>query len=532
MRDISAFARWRPHWPQRAELSIALLTAAASLTPSLLPKTVLVQGLITGIAATVGYGLGAMGNWLLTPLRQRLLPATRDRITVALLGAGLLWLLPAVWLEQVWQGEVAASIGETNPPPTNAVVALLIATALVVAAVAVARSLKMMILLTTRRLATSLPQWLAISLAMSTVLGLTSVAAYQVIRHRVLDSVDQSFRLVNREPAANLPIPEDTLRSGGPGSLVSWSTLGRAGRTFISLPDPDQGQRPIRVYAGIDSAASLQDRADLVVAELERTGGLHRSVVCVVVPTGTGWVDQDAVTALEAQWAGDSAVASMQYSYLPSVLSLVIDRLRVDGAARALIGAVVRRWRSLPKQTRPRLVFYGESLGSRGVEVALRSVPHAREVVSGVLLVGPPNSNPTWTELVARRDPGSLLLAPVVDGGRSVRFWPGKEMPDYNRTRDPWPEPASGPRTLYLQHPSDPIVWWSPSLLWSEPPWVEERTIVNKAPSLQWKPIVTFWQISGDAAFSNDVPRGHGHRYGEEMSAAWAAVAPRTSNTA
>jgi hypothetical protein len=100
----------------------------------------------------------------------------------------------------------------------------------------------------------------------------------------------------------------------------------------------------------------------------------------------------------------------MQYSYLPSVLSLVTDQRRVDAAGPALVGAVVRRWQALPEADRPRLVLYGESLGSRGIEVAMRTVPGANDVVDGVLLVGPPNSNPTWSELVARRDPGSPLL--------------------------------------------------------------------------------------------------------------------------
>jgi uncharacterized membrane protein len=110
-------------------------------------------------------------------------------------------------------------------------------------------------------------------------------------------------------------------------------------------------------------------------------------------------------------------------------------------------------------------------------------------VVSGILLVGPLNSNPTWSNLVAHRDRGSPMLAPVVDGGRSVRVWPGPEMPGFDRTRDPWPMPPSGPRTLYLQHPSDPVVWWSPRLLWSRPDWAGERTAVSRTPPLRWRPI-------------------------------------------
>jgi uncharacterized membrane protein len=207
----------------------------------------------------------------------------------------------------------------------------------------------------------------------------------------------------------------------------------------------------------------------------------------------------------------------------------VIDRLRVDAAAKALVGAVVRRWQALPVASRPRLVLYGESLGSHGAEVAMRTVPGVKDAVSGVLLVGPLNANPTWSELVARRDAGSPLPAPVVDEGRSVRIWPGPEMPRYDRTKTPGRHRRPAPRTLYLQHPSDPVVWWSPTLVWSEPDWVDERTVVSSAPPLGWRPIVTFWQVTGDFAFAGEVPRGHGHQYGTELAAAWAAVAPRSA---
>src|SRR5690606_25982820 len=43
--------RWRLAVPYRVESAVALLAAASSLTPSLLPKTVPVQGVVTGLAA-------------------------------------------------------------------------------------------------------------------------------------------------------------------------------------------------------------------------------------------------------------------------------------------------------------------------------------------------------------------------------------------------------------------------------------------------------------------------------------------------
>jgi len=519
--------RWRLAVPYRVESAVALLAAASSLTPSLLPKTVPVQGVVTGLAAVVGYAFATLVRWLLTPLRRRLSPQVRARISWSLLGLAVLSLVPAVWFGHQWRRDLATWMGMRDPPLVSALGALLIALAVLLAALLVARAIRIMVRWLARHLSRVLPAWLAPVLAGTLVIGLTVVTVWWVVEDRLLTAVDESFRVVNQQVAPDLPPPLDPLRSGGPGSLVDWSALGAAGREFVTLPAPQEGRSPVRVYAGIDSAHDLATRAELVVAELERTGAYQRDVVCLVVPTGTGWVDAAAVMTLEALWRGNTAVASMQYSYLPSVLSMLTDRQRVEEAAVALVDAVVRRWLAMPEPERPRLVLYGESLGSRGVEAAMSRVPGVDEVVDGVLLVGPPNSNPTWSRLVAERDPGSPLLAPVVDGGASVRFWPGPELPQYDRRDDPWPEPARGPRTLYLQHPSDPVVWWSPELLWSEPEWADERELMDRAPPLLWKPVVTFWQVSGDAVFATDVPSGHGHRYGLELADAWAALLPR-----
>jgi uncharacterized membrane protein len=517
--------------PHRTDLAMAAAASAASLTPSLVPKTVLVQGLVTGFAAVAGYAAGVTLRWLTIPVHRRLPVRFQDRAGWLLLAVAVATLLPAGWQSHGWQQDLAGYVGEADPPPTDPLAVLLIAVLVLVAAVLTARTLRLVTEWTAQRLARLLPMWLALAVAITSVAGTTAMFADHVLRHRVFTRTDQSFQVLDRKVPPQPPRPTDRLRSGGPGSYVAWSTLGREGRAFVSLPDPPRRiSRPIRVYAGIDSAKDVNARARLVVAELERTGALRRGVVCVVVPTGTGWVHPVAVSTLEAQWRGDTAVASMQYSYLPSVLSQVVDHSGVEIVAEALIRAVVDRWRTLPVASRPRLVLYGESLGSRGVERAMRSVPRAEQYVDGVLLVGPPNSNPTWSELVSKRDQGSPLLAPVVDGGRAVRFWPGPELPEYDRSDDPWPEPAYGPRTLYLQHPSDPIVWWSPSLLWSEPAWVSERTEVSAVPPLRWRPVVTFWQISGDLLFSNETGSGHGHRYGRELAEAWKAVAPRAGN--
>jgi len=77
---------------------------------------------------------------------------------------------------------------------------------------------------------------------------------------------------------------------------------------------------------------------------------------------------------------------------------------------------------------------------------------------------------------------------------------------------------------LYLMHPSDPIVWWSPSLLLSKPAWASEAPGKDVLAGIVWIPFVTFWQVTADLPFSTNVPPGHGHKYTTEYVDGWAAV--------
>ncbi|MGE5765144.1 MAG: alpha/beta-hydrolase family protein, partial [Mycobacterium leprae] len=84
----------------------------------------------------------------------------------------------------------------------------------------------------------------------------------------------------------------------------------------------------------------------------------------------------------------------------------------------------------------------------------------------------------------------------------------------------PWGHPRIG----YLQHASDPITWWNPDLLFSEPDWLREPPGYDRPGDMFWFPVVTFLQVSADMAVAVDVPDGHGHRYVKDVVNAWAAV--------
>jgi uncharacterized membrane protein len=110
-------------------------------------------------------------------------------------------------------------------------------------------------------------------------------------------------------------------------------------------------------------------------------------------------------------------------------------------------------------------------------------------------------------------------VEPVYRDGRTVRF-----SADPRSGVPPADMPADGPRVLYIQHPSDPIVWWSPRLILHRPDWLAEPPGGDVVPAVRWIPFVTFWQVTADLPFAVEVPAGHGHVYTHEYVDAWAWV--------
>ena len=139
---------------------------------------------------------------------------------------------------------------------------------------------------------------------------------------------------------------------------------------------------------------------------------------------------------------------------------------------------------------------------------------------SAALFVGPPNFNTLYGSFVADRDPGTHEVDPVYKDGRIVRFTNVPEDPA-PPDGEPWQEES---RTIYLVHPSDPIVWWSPNLLLTRPDWLEEDRGRDVLDEMVWIPFVTFWQVTADLPMATGVPPGHGHDYGGQHVYGWADI--------
>jgi len=215
---------------------------------------------------------------------------------------------------------------------------------------------------------------------------------------------------------------------------------------------------------------------------------------------------------------GDTAIVSMQYSFLPSWLSFLVDKENARQAGQYLFEAVDELIREMPEAQRPKLVVFGESLGSFGGEAPFLALNNLIARTDGALFSGPTFQNTIWTDLTRNRDEGSPEWLPIYDQGANVRFV--AETRDLKRPPDQW----SQPRVVYLQHASDPIAWFNTDLLFSRPDWLHEPRGYDVSPEMEWIPVVTFLQVSADMAVAVDVPDGHGHVYVRNVADAWAAI--------
>lgn len=200
-----------------------------------------------------------------------------------------------------------------------------------------------------------------------------------VIAQRLLSSADKFFARMDDLIDDGVEQPVLSLASGGPESLIAWDSIGRRGKNFI-VGGPTREQladfcgldprQPLRVYAGLSSGTTDHQRTQLALDELKRVRGFERSLLVVATPTGTGWLDPSAVDSLEYLHTGETAIVSMQYSYLPSWLTTMVDPNRSCDTARILFEKVYGHWTTLPHGNRPRLYVHGLSLGALGAEVS------------------------------------------------------------------------------------------------------------------------------------------------------------------
>ncbi|MEV0990879.1 alpha/beta hydrolase [Streptomyces sp. NPDC049949] len=506
----------------------ALVLACLSFTPSLLPRGGVLQGLVCGISAAIGYGLGVAGAYVWRAFADREARRPSRRSWLVLLVSAIVLFGVSFGLGQYWQHEIRRLMDVTDHDVLATVACPFVAALVFLLLLLAGRGLRALYRWAARHLARWIGARAARAVGWILVAALAWAAFSGLLLSGIVNAANETFSLRDTQTPEGVHQPTSTLRSGGPGSLVPWDSLGYEGRAFTGSGPSAQtigafthrpAREPIRAYAGLETSGDTETRAARAVADLERAGGFARENLLVMTTTGSGWVDPAAVDSFEYLADGDAASVAIQYSYLPSWMSYLVDQSKAREAGRDLFDAVYDKWSKLPQDRRPRLFVAGESLGSFGGETAFSGEADLRNRTAGTVFAGPPNFNTLFREFSDHRDTGSPEIEPVYRAGRTVRFTddPAAGIPPADR---PW----DGPRVLYLMHPSDPIVWWSPKLALSEPDWIGERPGSDVLGAMVWIPFVTFWQVTADLPFSTGVPDGHGHTYKAAYVDAWNAV--------
>ncbi|HME74529.1 MAG TPA: alpha/beta hydrolase [Mycobacterium sp.] len=518
-----------------------------SLTPSLLPRDWVFQGLIGGVNGAFGYGLGVLigkaayrvvlrgAHWWPPP--ARVLFWMKAAVVVIAPTACVLMLIPAA----SWQRQVSALMGVQGPTTLGYLRTLVVAVVVGALLVSTSRVLIDAVKLLARML---IRRWhlhdeVALFIGTAIVVALLAMLFDGVLVRGFFAGASAVFQPRDSATPAGISQPLLREKSGSPASLAPWESLGYQGRDFVATGphaadlarlNGRPAKEPIRVYAGLHTAPDDRGRLAVLLGELERTGAFTRKLLVIAPTTGTGWIDPVAASSLEMMYNGDTAIVGMQYSFLPSWISFLADRQKSMDSGRMLIEAIHERWQQLPPDHRPKLVLYGESLGSMAGQAAFGWLPDIRQMGFGaVLWVGPPQASPLWHALIVRRDPHTTEVEPRYDNGRTVRFTEAIDPADVHHVSGP---PWLGTRVLFLQHPSDPVVWWSPDLLFGRPDLLVEPRGRDRSAAMRCYPIVTFWQVSADLTNAEGVPGGHGHNYSNDILDGWAAVTPPDGWTA
>lgn len=501
--------------PSVVGLLIAAIFFGLSVSPSMVPRGPELQGVLGGVVAAVGYLLwwtvSSFTAWLGLTWRHRL-PRWAYWLMVAV--ALFVTLICAVKAVD-WQGSIHAAWGL---PPVEASAPLrimAIAGGIFAVLLFVGHLFAAVAALLQGRGQRVLPPRVARGLGVALAILLFAAFIDGVAMRGILRVIDSGSRLADALIPADVDPPVSEFVSGGPNSAQDWQDLGRWGRSFVtSGPSADDiaafwdgpALDPIRVYVGLNAADTPDARARLAFEELRRLGGFDRAVLVIAMPTGSGWLDPGGMDTLDYITRGDVASVAVQYSYLTSPVSVVVDPARGVAEAQALFDLVYRHWTGLPAQTRPRLYLHGLSLGAFLSQETVPLLDLYGDPISGALWTGSPYLSEMWQMVQARRNADSPAWRPRFGNGSLIRTM------NQNGGLEGFDADWGPMRFVFLQYGSDPIVFFDWSLAWNRPDWLAGDRAPDLSPQMRWIPLVTLFQVGMDMAVALGTV-GYGHDY-------------------
>ncbi|GAB5462748.1 alpha/beta hydrolase [Hoeflea alexandrii] len=498
-------------------LLLGLLFFAASLTPSLIPRGPEVQGILGGLVTALGYLLGQIIALLWFAAEMPRLAGRPARVLTWLAAAAVvaffLWVLAS---SLTWQNDLRQKMGMEPADALNLTKIVLFAVLTFTAAFLLGRLVASLFRLIRRQFYRVMPPRRA------NVLGFVAVVLvlFIVTRDGILDVVvaglDESYEAAQGLFDNAPPRPQNPNTTGSSASLVDWTAIGKPGRDFItsgpgaaaiSAFTGRPALDPIRVYVGRANGITPRERAELALAELIRQDAFAREVLIIASPTGTGWMDPGSHDPVEYMHGGDIATVAAQYSYLQSPLALILETDTGLEQATALQDVVHGYWKTLPNDARPRLYVHGLSLGAWSSMYATNLFRLMDDPIGGAFWAGPPFPSGFWNYIQNQRNPGSPFVLPQIGDGSLVRY--ASHTADASEAAADWGEM----RIVFLQYPSDPVVFYDPYSLWRAPPWMLDPPAADMSEHFIFMPVVTQFQLALDMALSFGAPPGFGHAY-------------------
>ena len=302
------------------------------------------------------------------------------------------------------------------------------------------------------------------------------------------------------EPAYAKP-PESEYVSGGPKSISPFFEVGLQGRRFLTdvvtpdLIESTLGEKavahPIRAFVGVNSDPLYPSgRSEMMLDELERLGAFDRKYLLLVSPTGTGWVDQTMIESAEILTRGDIATACIQYGRGPSFLE--VQKVHLGRSQfRGLLWGVRERLRGMPEDKRPKVLVFGESLGSwSSSDVVMHQgiagfdhygIDHA--LWFGLVGLA------KWSKTGMRQGSSQLVPPGTVEAFDNFGEYEQLSVDERKKLR-----------AVIVDHDNDPIAQMSFRWAVKRPPWLDGEARGRNVPEgMQWVPLITFVQIMVDA---------------------------------
>ncbi len=500
-------------------LVVGTFFTALSLTPSLLPREDVLQGITTGLSFTVGYALGVLIIWLwhffeLPDISPRIL----KYLKYTTIGICIITMILFLWQAVGWQNSLRALMDIEETASIRPVLITIVAGVIFLTLLGFARLFHLTFRTITLRLQQYVPPRVSIVSGLLASFFIFWAIIDGVFFTAVLRTADSTYHYIDSRTHPEFEQPYDSLRSGSEQSLVLWEDMGMRGRQYLNSGPTREDikvftdqpvKSPIRVYAGIQSEESLEARAELALAELKRVNAFDRSVLLLITPTGSGWVDPKAIDPLEYLFRGDIASVAVQYSYLPSFLTIAFENEFGTELSRILFRKIYDYWSDLPENERPYLYLHGLSLGAQISDRSFDLFDIIEDPFNGVLWSGPPFRMSTWQRVTEQRDPRSPAWLPKFRDGEVVRF--ANQDGGLKNAASEWGDF----RIAFLQYASDPVTFFDPRYATRQPEWLQSPRGPDVTEYLRWYPFVTMLQLFTDMS-AGTAPDGYGHQYAAE----------------